>query len=225
MAHPPYPPPPPYPSHLPRGPAPKSGPAIASLVLGCVSLAGCFMLLVTPFIGLVLGTIGLQQTQRRERQGTGLAIAGLVTNGIAIALVGLLMLDVIFGEELTEVEATSSPSPSPSASASPSPSPSDTADDGDEERQEEEESPKPKTPDPQETKKGEETPPEPEPEPVPETEDDQPGTGGGSDQDRVQGVHPGAYCDEHWQYGYTKDGTLMQCTTTATDDRFRWRSA
>nr|WP_161631986.1 DUF4190 domain-containing protein [Nocardiopsis baichengensis] len=209
MAHPPYPPPPPYPPHLPRGPAPKSGPAIASLVLGCVSLAGCFMLLVTPFIGLVLGTIGLQQTQRRERQGPGLAIAGLVTNGIAIALVGLMMLDVIFGEEPTEVEATSSPSPSPSASASPSPSPSpspsDTADDEDEERQEEE------------------TPPEPEP--VPETEDDQPGTGGGSDQDRVQGVHPGAYCDEHWQYGYTEDGTLMQCTTTATDDRFRWRSA
>jgi len=38
-------------------------------------------------------------------------------------------------------------------------------------------------------------------------------------------VHPGAYCAEHWSYGYTSAGTLMQCTTTSSDSRFRWRSA
>jgi hypothetical protein len=38
-------------------------------------------------------------------------------------------------------------------------------------------------------------------------------------------VHPGVFCSEHWQYGYTSAGTLMRCTTTATDSSFRWRSA
>lgn len=38
-------------------------------------------------------------------------------------------------------------------------------------------------------------------------------------------VHPGAFCSEHWQYGHTSAGTLMRCTTTSTDSRFRWRSA
>jgi hypothetical protein len=38
-------------------------------------------------------------------------------------------------------------------------------------------------------------------------------------------VRPGAYCSEHWQYGRTSAGTLMRCTTTSTDARFRWRSA
>ncbi|WP_161630103.1 serine/threonine kinase [Nocardiopsis lucentensis] len=55
--------------------------------------------------------------------------------------------------------------------------------------------------------------PDPEPEPEPEA------------PSHVRGVHPGAFCDEYWQYGYTSAGTLMQCKTTATDDRFRWRAA
>jgi hypothetical protein len=38
-------------------------------------------------------------------------------------------------------------------------------------------------------------------------------------------VHPGAFCSEKWSYGRTSAGTLMRCTTTATDSRFRWRSA
>ncbi|MFW5417791.1 serine/threonine kinase [Nocardiopsis sp. CNT-189] len=78
--------------------------------------------------------------------------------------------------------------------------------------------------------------PEAEPEPAPQTEGEQSeadgsddsggtGSGGGSDQGGVQGVHPGAFCDEHWQYGHTAKGTLMQCTPKAGDDRFRWRAA
>jgi hypothetical protein len=38
-------------------------------------------------------------------------------------------------------------------------------------------------------------------------------------------VHPGAFCSEHWEHGYTSAGTLMRCTTTASDSSFRWRSA
>ncbi|WP_306366075.1 serine/threonine kinase [Nocardiopsis sp. CC223A] len=59
--------------------------------------------------------------------------------------------------------------------------------------------------------------PEPAPQPEPEPEPEAPS--------HVQGVHPGAFCSEHWQFGYTSAGTLMQCTTTATDSRFRWRQA
>jgi hypothetical protein len=40
-----------------------------------------------------------------------------------------------------------------------------------------------------------------------------------------QGVHPGAFCAEHWAYGYTVDHVRMQCKTSATDSRFRWRKA
>ena len=59
--------------------------------------------------------------------------------------------------------------------------------------------------------------PQPAPQPEPEPEPVAPS--------HVQGVHPGAFCSEHWQYGYTVKGTLMQCTTTAEDSRFRWRQA
>lgn len=40
-------------------------------------------------------------------------------------------------------------------------------------------------------------------------------------------VWPGAFCvaEDHWDYGYTSAGTLMRCTSTDADSRFRWRSA
>jgi len=50
------------------------------------------------------------------------------------------------------------------------------------------------------------------------------GSSGGSSQVTYY-VHPGAFCSEQWQYGRTSAGTLMRCTTTSTDARFRWRSA
>jgi hypothetical protein len=40
-------------------------------------------------------------------------------------------------------------------------------------------------------------------------------------------VYAGAFCakDNSGWYGYTSAGTLMQCTTSATDSRLRWRAA
>ena len=38
-------------------------------------------------------------------------------------------------------------------------------------------------------------------------------------------VTPGAFRSEHGRYGHTSTGLLMQCVTSATDARFRWRSA
>jgi hypothetical protein len=54
------------------------------------------------------------------------------------------------------------------------------------------------------------------------------GGGGGGDAapDFVTyDVWPGAFCDEHGWYGYTSARTLMRCKTSATDSRYRWRSA
>ena len=72
--------------------------------------------------------------------------------------------------------------------------------------------------------------PEPEPEPVPEPEPQpepapEPEPEPEPEPAPVPGVHPGAFCSQHWQYGHTSKGTLMQCTTTAEDERFRWRAA
>jgi hypothetical protein len=39
------------------------------------------------------------------------------------------------------------------------------------------------------------------------------------------GVHPGAFCDEHGDYGITTKRRLMRCTTTNHDNAYRWRKA
>jgi hypothetical protein len=38
-------------------------------------------------------------------------------------------------------------------------------------------------------------------------------------------VRPGAFCSERGAYGRTSAGTLMQCKTSSTDSRYRWRAA
>jgi len=50
------------------------------------------------------------------------------------------------------------------------------------------------------------------------------GGGGGNGNYVSYDVWPGAFCDEQGWYGYTSAGTLMQCKTSATDSRYRWRS-
>jgi hypothetical protein len=43
----------------------------------------------------------------------------------------------------------------------------------------------------------------------------------------VEGVHQGAFCaqSQHYWYGHTSTGLLMQCKPSATDTAFRWRQA
>jgi hypothetical protein len=38
------------------------------------------------------------------------------------------------------------------------------------------------------------------------------------------GVKAGAFCDEHGDYGLTAKRKLMRCTTSDSDDRYRWRA-
>ncbi|HKS70575.1 MAG TPA: hypothetical protein VJQ45_09140 [Ktedonobacterales bacterium] len=111
-----YPPPPPYypPSYVPYGyplpyfqppvADPGSGAAVASLILGIVSAFVTFLVFVPclPLIGLgaavagiITGALGLKSTTRH-----GMAVAGVVTSVIALALgvgliAGYIILDAI----------------------------------------------------------------------------------------------------------------------------------
>jgi hypothetical protein len=59
--------------------------------------------------------------------------------------------------------------------------------------------------------------PKPQPKPKPKPKPKKPSV--------RQGVHPGAFCSPGGALGMTKKGKLMRCTSTATDDRNRWRAA
>ncbi|MDQ4503423.1 DUF4190 domain-containing protein [Sinomonas sp. ASV322] len=80
----------PAPGYVVLVPQPK-GASIASMVLGIVSIFFGWTFLA-PTIGFVLGIVGL----RREPAGRGMAVAGLILNGIM--LVGwVLLILVVFG--------------------------------------------------------------------------------------------------------------------------------
>jgi hypothetical protein len=60
-------------------PGPPKGLSVTSMVLGLVSIVLGFTFLV-PLVGFVLGIIGV----RREPAGRGMAITGLVLNGLFV---------------------------------------------------------------------------------------------------------------------------------------------
>lgn len=72
-------------------PSPPRGLSVASMVIGLVSIFFGFTFLV-PLVGLVLGIVGL----KKEPAGRGMAVAGLILNGLFV--VGWLLLIVfVFG--------------------------------------------------------------------------------------------------------------------------------
>ena len=71
-------------------PAPPRGMSIASMVLGLVSIVLGFTFLV-PLVGFVLGIIGV----RKEPAGRGMAITGLVLNGLFVVGWALFVILVI----------------------------------------------------------------------------------------------------------------------------------
>lgn len=75
------------PSQLP----PYNGMAIAGFVLSCVSMVLCCFP-VTALVGLILSIAGMQQITRTGMRGRGLAIAGLILNGLSLAAWVLLMI-------------------------------------------------------------------------------------------------------------------------------------
>ncbi|WP_256358578.1 DUF4190 domain-containing protein [Bacillus sp. sid0103] len=74
-----------------------NGKAIASMVLGILSL-------VLPYIGLILGIIGIVLAKKsfaeidvNKQSGRGMAIAGLTTSIIGVAIYGLLLIFITIG--------------------------------------------------------------------------------------------------------------------------------
>jgi hypothetical protein len=88
-----YPPPPPgypagpgyfpvYDPYLPTRPLGTNGKAIASLVSSVAGLTCCG---VTSIAGVILGVIAMSETRRTGQDGHGLALAGTVIGGLALA--------------------------------------------------------------------------------------------------------------------------------------------
>lgn len=81
------------PGGAPAAPLPKSGMAIASLVLGIVAAATSFMPIINNLsfilavLAVIFGVVGIVGVARGKRSGRGFAIAGIVVAVIAGAMV------------------------------------------------------------------------------------------------------------------------------------------
>jgi Domain of unknown function (DUF4190) len=74
-----------------------NGKAIASLVLGILSLIVPYIGIVLGIIGLVLANKGIKEIAVYGQGGRGLGVAGRVTSIIGIVLGGILWLFVFLG--------------------------------------------------------------------------------------------------------------------------------
>src|SRR6266700_3790882 len=78
--------PPAYSSPVPAQPPADNNMALASLILGCVSLVCCQPLAI---VGLILGLVALSQGKGHPKKGgRGLAIAGVAVSIAALVLFG-----------------------------------------------------------------------------------------------------------------------------------------
>jgi hypothetical protein len=72
-----------YDPYRPMKPPGTNGKAIAALVVSVGSIALCCGL--TSFVGVILGVIAMRETRRTGQDGHGLALAGTIIGGLAVA--------------------------------------------------------------------------------------------------------------------------------------------
>ncbi|MFD1505453.1 hypothetical protein FE374_02325 [Georgenia yuyongxinii] len=100
-----YAPPPPYAAQRPG-----SGMAIAAFVIGIVALLLAWIpvinviAIIGGIVAVVLGIISIRKVGRGEAGGKGFAITGIVLAGLAI--IGSILMNVVFGAVLNEVDKT-----------------------------------------------------------------------------------------------------------------------
>lgn len=80
------------------GVMPTPGTAIASLVLGIISLVTCYFGILFAIPGVICGHLALSEIKRSQGRydGRGLAIAGLVLNYIWLGLALVILLIIFF---------------------------------------------------------------------------------------------------------------------------------
>ncbi|KUH36719.1 MULTISPECIES: DUF4190 domain-containing protein [Streptomyces] len=81
------------------GPAPANGLGVASMVLGIISVVGCFMYglgIVLGVLALIFGIVGRKRVQRGEANNGPIATAGIVTGAVGIALGALVLGGLIW---------------------------------------------------------------------------------------------------------------------------------
>jgi hypothetical protein len=97
--------PPPFPAQRPG-----SGMAIAAFVIGIVALLLAWIPIINVIsivggiVAVVLGIIAIRKVGRGEAGGKGFAITGIVLAGLAI--IGSILMNVVFGAVLSEVDKT-----------------------------------------------------------------------------------------------------------------------
>lgn len=78
-----------------------AGTAIASLVMGIVSILGAlplsFITIVVALVGLILGIIALRKVRKGTGGGKGMAIGGVVTSAIGFILSAVVLVLLIIG--------------------------------------------------------------------------------------------------------------------------------
>lgn len=88
----PYPPYPPYP---PPAPAKTNGKAIAALVLGICAILLPYIGFIIGIVAIIIAAISLKEIARKQEQGKGLAIAGLVCGIIGTSIYTILLLIIV----------------------------------------------------------------------------------------------------------------------------------
>jgi hypothetical protein len=72
-----------YDPYRPMKPPGTNGKAIAALVVSVASIALCCG--IPSFVGVILGVIAMRETRRSGQDGHGLALAGTIIGGLAVA--------------------------------------------------------------------------------------------------------------------------------------------
>jgi type IV pilus assembly protein PilA len=89
------PPPPPYHSYYPQMQK-SNGLAIASLIVGIISIFTLSLMGLAALTGIILGIVALVKIKNHPQQygGQGMAIAGLVTSGISVVLAFFIIMAI-----------------------------------------------------------------------------------------------------------------------------------
>jgi hypothetical protein len=66
--------------------------SIAGVVLGIPLTLFCYLGLLIPIVGIVLGVMALNQIKRTDQQGRGLAIAAIAVGAISLVLLVVLVI-------------------------------------------------------------------------------------------------------------------------------------